>query len=101
MRLLGETAGIMAVALGERHTVLAYLAATAAPVAADAHAKHRLTGPARNAQDVAHAAADEGQTHTAAFHTTYFHMIALNFQNCFTTFVAQTGHAVTTHAINF
>ena len=56
--VLRETVGIVAVATGERHTVLPYVTAAAAPVTADAHAKHRLAQPRRHAQDVAHTAAN-------------------------------------------
>lgn len=86
--VLCETVGIMAVAAGERHSVLAYVAAAEALVTADAHAKHRLAQPRRHAQNVAHTAANGRQTDVAARRTTYFHMLTLDFQNCFVIFVA-------------
>ena len=86
--VLRETVGIMAVATGERHSVLAYVAAAAAPVTADAHAKHRLAKPRRHAQDVTHTAANGRQADVAARRTTFFHMLTLDFQNCFVIFVA-------------
>ena len=90
----------MAVATGERHTVLPYVTAAAAPVTADADAQHCLAQPGRHAKDVAHTAANERQADIAAYRTTYFHMFTLDFQDCFIIFVAHIGQAVTVDTIN-
>lgn len=54
----------------------------------------------RHPKDVAHTAANERQADIVAYRTTYFHMPALDFQDCFIIFVAYVGQAVTVNAIN-